>query len=366
MHLRNIYLNNFRNIKEARLSFSSGINCIAGMNGSGKTNLLDAIYYLSVTKSFFTTADNIVVNHDSIAFSITGEYVREDNTEESIHITFGKNGEKLVKRNDKPYSRMSDHIGLIPVVMVSPYDTSLINDSGEERRRFLNMILSQTDKEYLRRVQSYNQLLVQRNKLLKQNGDNRELLILMSEQMAPHADYIFQKRASFCDDVIPVASDFYSKLSGGNESINIEYKSELQDSTLFDLHKESLDKDLILKHTTAGIHRDDMIFSLDGHQIRRFGSQGQQKSFLISLKLSQYMITKKGAGRKPILLLDDIFDKLDQGRVERLLLLTAGNDFGQIFITDSNKIRLDDILGRIGGDNSLFLVQNGHLESVKQ
>ena len=359
MYLNKISLLYFKNINEASLQFSPKLNCITGLNGSGKTNLLDAIYYLSMTKSYFTSSDIHSISYDSEKCRISGDYIREDETVESINIKIGREGEKSVKRNLKAYSRLSEHIGLIPIVMVSPYDNCLINESGEERRRFINSILSQLDKEYLRKIQNYNHLLFQRNKLLKNQIVNEELLFAYSVKMSENATYIHRSRGEFTKMLVPLADKYYKLLSGGRENIEILYKSDLDETTPERLFERSLERDKLLKYTTSGIQRDDLQFFMDGHLYKIFGSQGQQKSFLISLKLAQFEIMRDIYKRTPLLLLDDVFDKLDMERVEALLNLVSSNLFGQIFVTDSNKVRVETILKKINGSSASFEVVSG-------
>lgn len=359
MYLRRITVNNFKNIRAAAADFSPKLNCITGMNGSGKTNLLDAIYYLSMSKSYFSNQDIYTITHDEENSAVTGDYSREDGTSEKIALSLSKEGEKCVKRNGKSYQRLADHIGLIPIVMVSPYDTCLINESGEERRKFLNAMISQTDREYLRRVQNYNQLLAQRNKLLKGNSVYPDLLETLSERLSYNASYIFEARRSFIKDFVPHVEKYYGQISGGSEVIGIDYKSDLERAPMEELLLSSLERDKVLKYTSAGIHRDDLGFTMNGNPIRKVGSQGQQKSFLISLKLAQYSIFRDLHGKSPVLLLDDVFDKLDMNRVEYLLNLVASDYFGQIFITDSNKVRIGEILGKIDGDSKYIEVSGG-------
>ncbi|MDP3436695.1 MAG: DNA replication and repair protein RecF, partial [Bacteroidales bacterium] len=250
MYLKRIIISGFKNISEAEIEFSSKLNCITGMNGSGKTNLLDAIYYLSMTKSYFSNTDLHTIAYDSELCRVSGEYTRDDDSFENISVSMEREGLKHIKRNNKNYSRLSEHIGLIPIVMVSPYDTCLINESGEERRRFINSILSQLDKEYLRKVQNYNHLLQQRNRLLKSQYVNEELLETFSQRMSVNASYIFGKRAEFTHLLMPIADKYYKMLSGGKESISIVYKSDLQDGELVDLLKSSQTRDQALKYTT--------------------------------------------------------------------------------------------------------------------
>ncbi len=359
MYLNKLSLLDFKNIKDASLHFSPKLNCITGLNGSGKTNLLDAVYYLSMTKSYFSSTDLHSISYDSEKCRISGDYVREDDTIENINIIIGREGEKSVKRNLKAYSRLSDHVGLIPIVMVSPYDSCLINESGEERRRFINSILSQLDKEYLRKIQNYNHLLFQRNKLLKNQIINEDLLFAYSVKMAENATYIYKSRGEFTKLLVPLAGKYYKLLSGEREEIEIFYKSDLDNSTPEAMFEKSLERDKMLKYTTSGIQRDDLLFYMDGHPYKIFGSQGQQKSFLISLKLAQFEIMRKIYERTPILLLDDVFDKLDMERVEALLNLVSSNLFGQIFVTDSNKVRVESILKKINGSSASFEVVSG-------
>lgn len=361
MYLKKISITNFKNISEVQINFSSKINCITGINGAGKTNLLDAVYYLSMTKSFFSGLDQYTMKYDSEITTLHGEYLREDGTEEKISLSLDMEGEKHIKRNSKSYTRLSDHVGLIPIVMVSPADTSLINEGGDERRKFLNAILSQLDREYLRKLQNYNQLLIQRNKLLKGPNISGELLSTFSEQLSFNASYIYKSRRELCDKLLPLVSEFYNLLSGGSETIGIEYKSDLQGASLLDLLDQNNERDRLFKFTTVGIQRDDLVFMMNGYPIRKCGSQGQQKSFLISLKLAQFSIMKDIHSVPPILLLDDVFDKLDMLRVEYLLRLVASDFFGQIFISDSNKVRISSILDSIDRDSISLEIVNGHI-----
>jgi len=359
MYLKKITVTNFKNIPEAHIIFSPKINCITGINGSGKTNLLDAVYYLSMTKSFFSTIDHLSIMYDSDCTSLNGEYARDDSGVENISLSFNSKGEKLLKRNSRNYTRFSDHIGLIPVVMVSPSDTSLINDSGDERRKFINAILSQIDKEYLRRLQNYNQILIQRNRLLKDDIIQEYLLNVFNEQLSANASYIFKKREEFVEMLVPLVKEYYNLLSGEREEVDIEYRSDLHEGSLIDILGRTLEKDKHLGYTSSGVQRDDLIFCMKGHPIKRGGSQGQQKSFLIALKLAQFAVMKNIHGVSPILLLDDLFDKLDMLRVEQLLRLVSSDFFGQIFITDSNKVRISNILDEIAGESLSFEIENG-------
>jgi len=359
MFLTEIQIGNFKNIGEARLQFSPKINCISGNNGAGKTNLLDAVYYLSMTKSYFASSDQYVYSFGAEEAVLCGLYRMDDGAAEKIAVSIKRSGEKMLKRGAKAYTRLSDHIGLLPVVMVSPVDGALINESGDERRRYLNFILSQTDRDYLRHIQSYSQFLLQRNKLLKEENPSQELLDVLSERMAPHAAYIYEKRKALCTELVPMVREFYCRLSGDAEQVTAEYHSDLDIAPLDELFRKEASKERILRYSTVGVQRDDILFMLGNHPIRRCGSQGQQKSFLLAMKLAQFLFIKRVYGQTPILLLDDVFDKLDMNRVEKLLEIVASLDFGQIFITDSNKVRLEEVAARIGAQCSNFYVEGG-------
>lgn len=364
MYLRRISVSNFKNIGDAQLEFSRKINCISGNNGEGKTNLLDAIYYLSMTKSFFSSTDAYTFMFGEDAAALNGSYVLDDDTEDVISIGVKREGEKIVKKNAKVYKRISEHIGRYPIVMVSPADTVLVNGSGEERRKFLTLILSQTDKEYLKRMQSYNQLLLQRNKLLKMPQISWELMDTIDFQMSLHADYIYTQRDRLCGMLLEKAIGYYSALSGSKEDVSMEYVSDLRAGALDTLLKECREKDSFLKFTSVGIHKDDIEFILNGMPLKKCGSQGQQKSFLVALKLAQFELMKQATGAAPILLLDDVFDKLDMQRVEYLLGLVAGDSFGQIFISDSNKVRMASIVERFTDECRSFEVAAGCYRSL--
>lgn len=361
MYLNKLSISEFKNISGATLDFSPNLNCITGINGSGKTNVLDAVYYLSMTKSYFSNPDSQSIAYSARQCHVSGEYTRFDASKDIISFSIERNGSKVFKRNSKNYSKLSDHIGVIPIVMVSPYDTCLVNESGEERRRFLNSILSQLDAEYLRRLQNYNQLLQQRNRLLKLENINEDLLDTFTSRLSVNASYIYDKREEFTLLLTPIVKKYYNLISGKREEISIEYVSELRESSLEQLLAINREKEKILKFTSAGIQRDDLLFSMNGHKFRLCGSQGQQKTFLISLKLAQFEIMREMYKKQPILLLDDVFDKLDMTRVEALLGLVSSDIFGQIFITDSNKVRVKEILVTIGGDSALFELNGGDL-----
>ena len=357
--LEKIVVQDFRNISLAELEFSANINCISGGNGEGKTNLLDAVWYLSMTKSAFRSSDRDNFRYGSDAFSISGTYLMQNALRSRFSMKVSSKGEKKLRRDDKPYPRVSEHIGELPVVMVSPDDVSLVSDSGEDRRRFLNMVLSQMEKEYLSDVQQYNRLLNQRNSALKGEHPDVSLLEIIDDRMSVYAGRIHDRRKSFTEALSPVVERYYHSLSGGKETVEISYKSDLEKGSLAEVLASVRSKDLALGYTSAGPQRDDLVFSMDGHPIRRCGSQGQQKSFLVSLKFAQYELMKTGFGVPPILLLDDVFDKLDMDRTANLLSMVAGNDFGQIFITDSNKVRLSGIVDKITEDRAYFEAEAG-------
>lgn len=364
MFLNKIKLVNFKNIENAEIDFSPKINCICGNNGEGKTNLLDAVYYLSMTKSFLSSSDRYTYRYGTEEAFLQGIYDNGEEGIENISIRVRSNGEKSLKRNSKVCKRSSDWIGNIPVSVVSPSDVSLIHDSGEERRRFINMMLSQTDAEYLRRLMNYNKNLRQRNVLLKQESPSSILLDAFSDQMSPDGDYIAKCRAAAIEKIEEYASRYYSLISGDKEKISLRYVSELSSASMKDLLEESIHKDSVMKYTTVGIQRDDIEFSMNDYPLKKCASQGQQKSFLVALKMAQYALMKEIYGKDPILLLDDVFDKLDKMRVASLIEMVLKDSFGQVFITDSNKIRVAEIVNGVTSDAEFFDVTGGVFKEV--
>ena len=362
--LEKIVISDFRNIQLQELEFSPNVNCISGNNGEGKTNLLDAIHYLSMTKSAFAASDRFCFRHGTEEFSIAGTYRMENSLASRFALRMTTKGEKRVRRDDKPYSKVSEHIGVLPIVMVSPSDISMVSESGEERRRFVNAVLSQMNREYMSALQQYNRLLMQRNRILKEQSHDRSLLEVIDMRMSALAEPVYKARKEFVERLRPIVKEYYKALSGGSEEIDIEYDTELSKAGLDQILAASYEKDRILKYTTAGVQRDDFIFTMNGHPIRRCGSQGQQKSFLVSLKFAQYEIMKQNYGFAPILLLDDVFDKLDMGRISNLLQMVASNDFGQIFITDSNKVRMAGIVDGLTQDRAYFETVGGTFERI--
>ena len=362
--LKKITVRDFRNIALEELSFSPNVNCISGNNGEGKTNLMDAVHYLSMTKSAFPVPDRFNFRYGTAGFAIGGTFRMENGLDSRFSIQVGSGGEKKLVRDDKPYPRVSDHIGVLPVVMVSPSDSSLVSESGEERRRFANAVLSQMDREYLAAVQAYNRLLLERNRLLKDGNADEDLLSVFDLRMEKAAVPIFEARARLTEDLRPVVGEYYRLISGGAETVSVEYRSDLREGPLSAILAEHRERDRIMKYTTAGIQRDDFVFGMDGHPIRRCGSQGQQKSFLVSLKFAQYELMREGYGYAPVLLLDDVFDKLDMNRIGNLIELVAGKDFGQIFITDTDRARLSGIVDAITDDRAYFTASGGHFTPV--
>ena len=366
MHLSRLSLVNFKNYDQLELAFSQKINCFVGDNGTGKTNLLDAIYYLSMTKSYFNSVDTQNIRHGEEYFLIQGEYLREE-LPEKIHCGVQKGKHKQFRRNKKDYTRLSEHIGLLPVVMISPADSALITEGSDERRKFINAVIAQFDSEYLESLMRYNRALNQRNVLLKdfhRSGKfQKELLEIWDDQLVRNGRYIYEKRLDFVKDLVPIFQEYYSTVSEGREKIGLEYDSQLKEKDIGTLLKEHEQKDRILQYTTAGIHKDDLVMSLAGHPIKRIGSQGQQKTFLVALKLAKFDFIKKINGFQPILLLDDVFDKFDARRVRQIIRLVAEHEFGQIFITDTNRERIKDVLNDLSIDYKLYQVE---LEGIKE
>jgi DNA replication and repair protein RecF len=363
MQLDSISILNYKNIKESNLRFSPKINCFLGDNGMGKTNFLDSIYYLSFCKSHSNSIDIQNIRHDDDFFMITGEYLRND-TPEVIYCALKRRQKKQFRRNKKEYDRLSDHIGLIPLVMVSPDDSILIAGGSDERRKFIDGVISQYNKTYLQYLLNYNSLLKQRNTMLKDNNQQDITIFeIIEEQMDILGSYIFVERQKFITEFIPVFQDFYSTISGGFEMVSLSYTSQYNDHpSLIDKMRATRGRDQLIGYTSSGIHKDELEMLLDHHPIKRVGSQGQNKTYLISLKLAQFEFLKKIHGFKPILLLDDIFDKLDAKRVAKIVSLVASDLFGQIFITDTNREHLDSILSELNHEALIFTVREGYAD----
>lgn len=362
MYLKKLVLINFKNIAQAEITLSERLNCFVGDNGAGKTNVLDAVYYLSMSKSALTMTDGQSVRHGEDFFVVEGTYAGDSGLSDTVNCSFLRRSGKVLKLNSKEYDRMADHVGRFPVVMVSPQDSVLITDAAEERRRYLNAFLSQLDRDYLASLMRYNAVLAERNRFLKSSSDE-QMLQIYDMQLADHAARIYERRRDIIERMRPLVAEFYRQLSGDREQVEIEYRSELASASMRELLLASRERDIVNGFTTSGVHRDDMSLRIGGYPLRKYGSQGQQKSFLMSLKLAQYRILAEVCGERPLLLLDDLFDKLDTSRVENLLTLVAGDDFGQIFITDCNRSRLETILSRAGEKYALFTVEGGDIRS---
>lgn len=360
MHLHSLKLINFKNYGETSLVFSPKINCLVGQNGTGKTNLLDAIYYLSFTRSFFNPMDNQNIRHGEGFFAIHGEYYRDGEQHHQVSCIQKKGQPKAFSLNQKRYDRLADHIGLIPLVIVSPYDRDLINEGSEVRRKYIDGVISQFDHAYLDDLLTYNKALASRNALLRQFAETATfdafMLDIYTPQLVSTGQRIFEKRKAFLNAFLPVFNRFYGEISGQREEVSIEYLSQLNEAEPARLLEESLNRDLVLKYTTTGIHKDDLEFLIGGFPVKKFGSQGQQKSFVVAIKLAQFEFTRSIIGYKPILLLDDIFDKLDEQRVKTLIHLTGEEKFGQVFITDTHLSRIEDIFKEIVLDHAVFEV----------
>ncbi|MGK0414315.1 MAG: DNA replication and repair protein RecF [Polaribacter sp.] len=347
MYLQKISLVNFKNISSQSFDFQEKINCFVGNNGVGKTNILDAIYYLSFTKSYFNSVALQNIRHGEGFFMIEGNYLLNDRNEKLV-CSLKKGQKKVLKRNEKAYEKFSEHIGQFPLVIISPADRDLVTEGSDTRRKFIDGVISQQNKLYLKDLMSYNKVLSQRNALLKYFAANRTFdalnLSVYDDQLSEYGARIYQVRKDFLEAFIPIFNEKYQIISGDKEKVNLNYKSQLHDFVMTDLLKKSLMKDKIVQYTTSGIHKDDLSFEIGEYPIKKFGSQGQQKSYLIALKLAQFDFIKQQSNMLPILLLDDIFDKLDENRVSQIIDLVNNDDFGQIFITDTHAERTENIL----------------------
>ena len=364
MYLKKIALLNFKNIAQEELVLCPGVNCLVGDNGAGKTNVVDAVYYLSMCKSSLQMTDGQSIRHGADFFLLEGQYATDRGKTEQVVCSFSRKGGKVLKRNGKEYERLSDHVGLIPAVIVSPADSALISDAADERRRYLNAFISQLNGAYLQSVMRYNAVLAERNRLLKMQPDET-MLEIYDRQLCEHGRTIHARRQEFTERLRPVVAQYYRLLSDDREQVELHYKSELNERPFEEILRAARQKDLVCEFTTSGIHRDDLTLKIGGYPLRKYGSQGQQKSFLIALKLAQYAIVAEAKGERPILLLDDLFDKLDARRVEQLIRLVSADTFGQILITDCNPTRLKRILDKAGGDYSLFTVGEGAVVQEK-
>jgi DNA replication and repair protein RecF len=347
MHLKTLNLINYKNFKNQTFEFNSKVNCFVGSNGVGKTNILDAIYHLSFGKSYFNPIASQNIKHGEDFFVVDGRYSKESK-DEKIVVSLKKGGKKVIKRNSKSYNRFSDHIGLLPLVIISPVDRDLITEGSDLRRKFIDGVISQNDKIYLDQIIRYNKVLFQRNSLLKQFYLSRtfdhDTIEIYDEQLSKIGNLIFNKRKEFLELFLPIFFEKYSIISNNKEKVNLNYKSQLKNHRLQDLLISNIEKDKVLQYTSVGTHKDDIEFMIGNYPIKKFGSQGQQKSFLIALKLAQYEVLKAKSGNSPILLLDDIFDKLDSKRVKQIIKMVNDSNFGQLFISDTDAKRTENVV----------------------
>ncbi len=365
MRLTDLTIFNYKNISEAELHFSPKLNCFIGGNGQGKTNVLDAIHFLSFCRSYSSSIDALSIRHGQEFMSLQGLYEHEDGSKEDIHVGLKVGQKKVVRRGKKAYRRISEHIGLIPLVMVSPADQILVSGGSEERRRFIDMVICQYDPNYTESLIRYNKALQQRNAMLKQEEElDPEVFLIFEEQMAREGEYIYRKRSEYITELIPIFQQFYNEISKRQEAVELRYVSHLQRGPLLEQLTKDRFKDRAVGYSLHGVHKDDLEMLQNGYLVRREGSQGQSKTFLIALKLAQFdFLSKTGSRTTPLLLLDDIFDKLDAERVEQIVKLVAGTRFGQIFITDTNRDHLDSILASMEGDNRIFFVEKGEIRA---
>ncbi|OFX52067.1 MAG: DNA recombination protein RecF [Bacteroidetes bacterium GWB2_41_8] len=366
MYIRELSLLNFKNFEQAEFKFTDGLNCFIGNNGAGKTNLMDAIYYLSFCKSFLNPVDAQNIRFDQDFFMVQGKYSRLD-SEETIYCGLKRNQKKIFKRNQKDYKKLSEHIGLIPVIIVTPSDTNLISGGSEDRRRFVDAVISQYDAVYLENLIRYNRALQQRNLLLKQfagrNTFQLESIEIWDDQLVKYGQAIHDGRMIFIEKLQPVFQHYYELISGGKEMVGLKLQSDLLTNDFSQLLKDSIGRDRMLQYTSTGIHKDDFEFELTNYPIKKFGSQGQKKTYLVALKLAQFDFMKEISGLTPILLLDDIFDKLDKNRVEQIVKLVADDHFGQIFITDTNREHLDQMIGSLDTESRIFTIADGKVNN---
>lgn len=357
MHLRKITLVNFKNFESQSFDFEDRINCFVGNNGVGKTNVLDAIYYLSFAKSYFNPIDTQNIRHSENFFMIEGAY-QINGKVDTVICSLKRGTKKKLKRNGKAYKKFSEHIGYLPLVIISPTDRDLIIEGSDIRRKFIDSVISQSNKHYLQTVINYNKVLAQRNSLLKYFALNRTFdpinLKVYNEQMQTYGSVIYNKRKAFLSEFIPIFKRRYKAITSSKEDVNLTYKTQLNEVSLLELFELNLERDRVLQFTSSGIHKDDLTFEIDGYPIKKFGSQGQQKSYLIALKLAQFDFIKAQSKIKPILLLDDIFDKLDDLRVAQLISLVNNNEFGQLFISDTHKERTEEIVKKANQPYKIF------------
>lgn len=357
MILQRLSLLNYKNFESVSFDFDTKINCFVGLNGVGKTNVLDAIYHLSFGKSYFNPITLQNIKHGSEFFVVEGHYEKENHPEKII-VSAKKGQKKIIKRNGKIYKRFSEHIGFLPLVIISPSDRDLIVEGSETRRKFMDGVISQGDKAYLEALLKYNKTLSQRNSLLKyfvvNNTFNQDALVIYNEQLHSFGTEIFKKRSQFIESFRPIFLERHQSISNDGEAVNLVYKSQLTDCALNQLLEDNLAKDRITQYTNMGIHKDDLVFEMSGHPIKKYGSQGQQKSYLIALKLAQFDFIKTQSNLMPILLLDDIFDKLDEQRVAQIINLVNQDNFGQLFISDTHADRTETVVKSVNQSYKMF------------
>ncbi len=357
MFLKTLSLVNYKNFTAAAFDFDTKINCLVGHNGVGKTNVLDSIYHLSFGKSYFNPITSQNINHDAEFFVIDGTLQKNDR-EEHILVSAKRGQKKVIKRNNKAYEKFSEHIGFIPAVIISPGDRDLIIEGSETRRKFMDGVISQSDQEYLNALIQYGKVVAQRNALLKFFAANskfdRDTLDIYNAQMSELGNLLFKKRKNFLEEFIPIFDKRYAEITNQKEKVAITYKSQLFEKPITELLEQNLQKDMMLQYTSVGLHKDDLSFEIEGHPIKKFGSQGQQKSFLIALKLAQFDFIKKLSKSSPLLLLDDIFDKLDEQRVAHIVALVAENELGQIFISDTHPERTEKVVKESNQSYKMF------------
>ncbi|WP_298312969.1 DNA replication/repair protein RecF [uncultured Aquimarina sp.] len=350
MILKSLSLINYKNFESVNFEFDDKINCLVGQNGVGKTNILDAIYHLSFGKSYFNPITGQNIKHDADFFVVEGLYEKSDR-EEKVIVSAKRGQKKVIKRNGKAYDTFSEHIGFLPLVIISPADRDLITDGSDTRRKFIDGVISQSDTAYLSTLLKYAKVVSQRNSLLKYFAANNTFdpttLEIYNQQMNELGSIIHEKRTTFLETFIPIFINRYEAISSGKESVALSYQSKLSENDLLTLLEQNLAKDKMLQYTSVGVHKDDLSFEIEGHPIKKFGSQGQQKSFLIALKLAQFDFIKKQSRVNPLLLLDDIFDKLDEKRVEHIIQLVDDQNFGQLFISDTHADRTENVVKKI-------------------
>lgn len=369
MHLKSLQLINFKNYEAVEIQLGEGINCFVGSNGSGKTNILDAVHYLSMCKSYLNSIDRQNIRFEQSFFSIIGNFQKEEK-EYSIHCAIKSGAKKVFKQNKKEYEKLSEHIGLFPTVMISPYDKDLISEGSEVRRKWLDGILSQCDRSYLTDIQLYIKVIAQRNALLKHMYDNglfeRESMDVWNHQLTVVGNRIHKRRSEFLEEFIPVFQKHYNQIGQSTEEVTLEYRSQLNEASFAELFQQYERKDTYTQYTNAGTHKDDLLFLIKGHPVKKFGSQGQQKSYVIALRLAQYEWLKRHLKIAPILLLDDIFDKLDHQRVQRLMDLVSTDFFGQVLVTDTDESRIRATFSDNKLQGQVFQIENGIIEELPQ